>query len=79
MNILDILKSHTFGVRRSIDVLDPENQPGSGKIRTVSDSKRTSDTEWWKQKIKLLKFSENLPLFEVQSHLAKNRSRNFVS
>ena len=32
MNILDniIFSVHTFGVRRSIDALDPENQPGSG-------------------------------------------------
>ena len=27
---------HTFGVRRTIDVLDSENQPGSGKTRTRS-------------------------------------------
>ena len=39
-NILDIKSLlfcfHTFGVRRTIDVLDSENQPesGSGKIRT---------------------------------------------
>ena len=43
MNILDNRKGllfcyHTFGVRRIIDVLDSENQPGSGsgKIRTGS-------------------------------------------
>ena len=41
MNILDNCKSlpfcvHTFGVRRTIDVLDPENHPGSNKIRTGS-------------------------------------------
>ena len=35
LNILDNFKSllfcfHTFGVRRSIDVLDSENKPGSG-------------------------------------------------
>ena len=29
---------HTFGVRRDIDVLDPEHQPGSGKIRTRSEA-----------------------------------------
>ena len=37
----------SFGVRRSIDVLDPENQPGFGRIRTESGlqgSQRTSDT-----------------------------------
>ena len=41
MNILDNFKTllscfHTFGVRRTIDVLDSENQPGAGsvKIRT---------------------------------------------
>ena len=38
MNILDNFKSilfcfHTFGVRRSIDVLDSEKQPGSGAYR----------------------------------------------
>ena len=37
-NILDNIKSllfcfHTFGVRRTIDVLDSENQPGPGQIR----------------------------------------------
>ena len=34
MNILDNFESllfYTFGVRRTIDVLDSENQPGSGK------------------------------------------------
>ena len=43
MNILDNIKSllfccHTFGVRRTIYVLDSENQPGSGsgKIQTGS-------------------------------------------
>ena len=41
MNILDDIKSpllcfHTYGVRRTIYVLDSENQPGSGKIRTES-------------------------------------------
>ena len=44
MNILDNFKSllfcfHTFGVRRTIDVLDPEKQPGSGKIWTGSGSR----------------------------------------
>ena len=38
-HVLDNIKSllfcfHTFDVRRSNDVLDPENQSGSGKIRT---------------------------------------------
>ena len=38
-NFLDDFKSvlfcfHTFGVRRTIDVLDSENQSGSGKIRS---------------------------------------------
>ena len=43
MNILDnfnplLFCFHTIGVRRTIDVLDPENQPGSesGKIQTGS-------------------------------------------
>ena len=41
MHILDNYKSlhfrlHTFGVIRAIDVLDSENQAGSGKIRTGS-------------------------------------------
>ena len=44
MNILDNIESllfcfHTFGVRRTIDVLDSENQPGSGKIRTGSGAR----------------------------------------
>ena len=34
MNIVD-----DFWVRSSIDVLDPENMPGSGKIRTGSGSR----------------------------------------
>ena len=43
MNILDNFKSlffcfHTFGVRRTIDVLDSENQPGSGNIQTGSEA-----------------------------------------
>ena len=29
---------YTFGVRRTTDVLDSENQPGSGEIRTRSGS-----------------------------------------
>ena len=38
MNILDNFESllfcfHTFGVRRTIDVLDSENQPGSGSVK----------------------------------------------
>ena len=37
MNFFDDFKSllfcfHTFGLIRSIDVLNPENQPGSGKF-----------------------------------------------
>ena len=41
MNILDnitilLFCLHTFGVRRTIDELDSENQPGSGQIRTGS-------------------------------------------
>ena len=40
-NILDNNKSllfcfHTFGVRRTVDVLDSENQPGSDKILSGS-------------------------------------------
>ena len=38
MNILDNIESlhfcfHTFGVRRTIDVLDSENQSGSGSVQ----------------------------------------------
>jgi len=36
MNILDRSMFSTFGVRCSIDVIDSENQPGSGKIRNGS-------------------------------------------
>ena len=41
MNILDKFKSllfcfHTFGVRRTIDVLDSENQPGSGSDKILT-------------------------------------------
>ena len=36
MNVLDNFKGllfcHNFGVRQSIDVLDPDNQPGSGAL-----------------------------------------------
>ena len=43
LNILDNIKSllfcvHTFGVRRTLYVLDSENQSGSGKIQTGSRS-----------------------------------------
>ena len=61
MNILDNCKSllfcdHTLGVRRTIDVLDSENQPGSGKIRTGSGAlEGTSDTKSMKTKKKALK------------------------
>ena len=46
MNILDNSKYilfcfHTFGVRRTIDVLDSENQPGSVKILTGSSKIQT--------------------------------------
>ena len=42
MNILDNIKSllfcfHTFGVRRTIYVLDSENQPGSGALGLTGD------------------------------------------
>ena len=38
MNILDNIESllfcfHTFGVRRTIDVLDSEDLPGSGSVQ----------------------------------------------
>ena len=41
--ILDNFKNHPFcfrtvGVRRTIDVLDPENQPGSGSVRIRTGS-----------------------------------------
>ena len=40
-----------FCVRHSIDTLDPENQPGSGKIRTGSGSRALRLTEnVWHQK-----------------------------
>ena len=62
MNILDNIKSllfcvHTFGVRRTIDVLDSENQSGFGKIRTGSGAlgitgERTSDTKSIRTKMK---------------------------
>ena len=53
MNILDKFKSilfcfHTFGVRSTIDVLDSENQPGSGsgKIQTGSGALRLKGDTW---------------------------------
>ena len=42
------MRLHIFGVTRTIDVLDLENQPQSGKIRTESGAlglKETSDTK----------------------------------
>ena len=41
-NILDNIKSllfcfHTFGARRTIDVLDSKNQPGSGALGLTGD------------------------------------------
>ena len=61
-NILDNYENHpfcfnNFGVRRTIDVLDSENQPGSGsvKIRTGSGTPGltgTSDTKSMKTKKK---------------------------
>ena len=50
MNVLDNFKSFLFSflifdVRRSIDVLDPKNQPGSDKIRTGSGSLALGLTE----------------------------------
>ena len=52
MNILDNFKAlfHTFGVRRSIDDLDSENQPGSGSVIILTypelqGLQRTSDTK----------------------------------
>ena len=42
---------HAFSVRRTIDVLDSENQPGSGKIRTGSGTLGlTGDVRHKKQK-----------------------------
>ena len=43
MNILDNIKIilfcfHTFGVRRTIDVLDSENQLGSGSVQIRTGS-----------------------------------------
>ena len=59
MNMLDNIKSlffcfHTFGGRRTIYVLDSENQPGSGKIGTGSGALGlTGDV--WHQKYKNIK------------------------
>jgi len=51
MNILDNSKSllfcfHTFGVRRTIDVLDSKNQSVSGKIRTGSGALGLTGDVW---------------------------------
>ena len=51
MNILDNIKIilfcfHTFGVRRTIDVLDSENQPGSVQIRTGSGALGLTGDVW---------------------------------
>ena len=59
MDVSDDFKSllscfHTFGVRRTIDVLDSENQHGSGQIRTRSGALGlTGDV--WHQKYKTKK------------------------
>ena len=59
---------HTLGVRSSFDILDPENQPGSGALRPTED---VSDSESMKTNIKLFKmFIQknflNLHSFEVE-------------
>ena len=43
--ILDFISYTSFGARHSIDVLDPEIQPGSAKIRTESGSRPLGLTE----------------------------------
>ena len=66
MNNLDYFKRfifyfYTFSVRRSIDVLDPENQPGSDLIWTGSGSRAYKGRQTprvRKQKIEIINFSE---------------------
>ena len=66
MNIIDNFESllfcfHTFGIRRSIDVLDSKNQlrSGSGKILTGSGAYRGRLTpEVWIQKRRLPRLSK---------------------
>ena len=58
MNILHNIKNplfhfHTFGARRTIYVLDPENQPGSGALGLTGG---TSGTRIIKTKKKAFKF-----------------------
>ena len=54
MNILDKFKCilfcfHIFVARRSIDILDPENQPRTGKITTRSGALGLAE-DFWHQK-----------------------------
>ena len=61
MNILDNIKSllfcfHTFGVRRTIYVLDSENQPGSGSVKIWTGSGSLGLTGYvWHQKYEIKK------------------------
>ena len=51
-----LLCFNAFGVRRSIDVLDPENHPGSGSGLIVSGSGELGLTEdGWHQKYEIKK------------------------
>ena len=86
MNILDNIKSllfcfHTFGVRRSINVLDSENQPGSGSAfiqcgswyralgftEDVWHQKHENKKECFQKDLKFYNIWKNLSSFEVQS------------
>ena len=60
MNILDNILMLSFGVRRTIDVLDSENQPGSGSVKMragpgAQGLQGTSDTKSMKTKKKAYK------------------------
>ena len=67
MTILDNFISllfcfHIFGVRRTIDVLDSENQPGSGSVKFGPDPglqglQGTSDSKSMKTKKKAYKIN----------------------
>ena len=44
--MLSFLFAYFFGARLSIDILDTENQPGSGKIRTEFGGLGLTEDVW---------------------------------
>ena len=71
-----------FGVVRSIDVLDPENQPRSGKIRTVKGADIAGQTNTQKNekggglKSSLIFLNIILEMYLHSRYRAKNLVKN---